>query len=172
MDTTNQDEEIAIERAADRLAAETPPWAEALVAFLDDGIRVPFTRFRFGFDAIIGLIPAAGDTLTGMSSVAILALAVKQGVPTIVLLRMTGNIAVDVLVGAVPFVGDAFDLFFKSNRRNLDLLERFRDPEATPGAADYAIVGLGVVLAVLMVALPLLFVFWLGGSVLNCMTDR
>jgi hypothetical protein len=142
----------------------TPDWAEGLVRFLDDGIRVPFTDFRFGFDAILGLLPIAGDAATGLTSAAILGLALKQGVPTIILLRMVGNIAADVLLGMIPLVGDAFDLVFKSNRRNLDLIERFRDEDAEAGAADYLVVGLGLLLAVAMVALPLLVLLWLGGA--------
>lgn len=145
----------------------TPDWAEGLVRFLDDGIRVPFTDFRFGFDALLGLFPVAGDAATGLTSVAILGLALKQGVPTIVLARMVGNIAVDVLLGMIPVLGDVFDLVFKSNRRNLDLIERFRDEEATAGAADYAIVAVGLLLAVAMVALPLLVLYWLGGALVD-----
>lgn len=147
-----------------RAKGRTPDWAESLVRFLDDGIRVPFTDFRFGFDAILGLLPVAGDAATGLTSAAILGLALKQGVPAIVLLRMVGNIAVDVLVGMVPVVGDAFDLVFKSNRRNLDLIERYRDEDAEPGVADYLIVGVGLLLAVAMVALPFLLLYWLGGA--------
>jgi len=146
---------------------ETPDWAEGLVRFLDDGIRVPFTNFRFGFDALLGLLPVAGDAATGLTSVAILGLALKQGVPTVVLLRMVGNIGVDVLLGMIPVVGDAFDLFFKSNRRNLDLIERFREEGAEAGAADYAIVGLGVLLAIAMVALPFALLYVLGNAVVR-----
>jgi len=143
---------------------ETPDWAEGLVRFLDDGIRVPFTDFRFGFDAILGLLPVVGDAATGLTSAAILGLALKQGVPTIVLLRMVGNIAVDVLIGMVPVVGDAFDLVFKSNRRNLDLIERFRDEDAKAHVVDYLVVGVGLLLAVAMVALPFLVLYLLGGA--------
>lgn len=148
---------------------QTPDWAEGLVRFLDDGIRVPFTDFRFGFDALLGLFPVVGDATTGLTSAAVLGLALKQGVPSIILLRMVGNIAVDVLVGMIPVVGDAFDLFFKSNRRNLDLIERFRDEDAEAGAADYAIVGLGFLLAVAMVALPFLVLYLLGGALVNAL---
>lgn len=153
------------------LPQRTPDWAEGLVRFLDDGIRVPFTDFRFGLDAILGLFPVVGDAATGLTSAAILGLALKQGVPTIILLRMVGNIAVDVLLGMVPFVGDAFDLVFKSNRRNLDLIERFRDEDAEAGAADYFIVGMGLLLAVAMVVLPILVLVWLGGTLTDAIRD-
>ncbi len=146
---------------------QTPDWAEGLVRFLDDGIRVPFTNFRFGFDALLGLLPVAGDAATGMTSVAILGLGLKQGVPTIILLRMVGNIAVDVLLGMIPVLGDAFDLVFKSNRRNLDLIERFRDEDAEASAADYAIVGVGVFLAIAMVALPFVLFYVLGHALVR-----
>tara|TARA_B100001750_G_scaffold225953_1_gene218240 strand:+ start:734 stop:1243 length:510 start_codon:yes stop_codon:yes gene_type:complete len=143
---------------------ETPDWAEGLVRFLDDGLRVPFTDFRFGFDAILGLLPVAGDTVSGVTSLAILGLALKQGVPTVILARMVGNIAIDALVGSIPGLGDLFDFVFKANRKNLDLIERFRQPDAEAGAADYALVGLGILLAVAMVAIPLVVLFWAGGA--------
>ena len=144
---------------------QTPEWAESLVRFLDDGLRVPFTKFRFGFDALLGLVPVAGDTVSGVTSLAILGLALKQGVPTVVLARMVGNIAIDALVGSIPAVGDLFDFVFKANRKNLDLIERFRNPGAEARPADYALVGAGVLLAVAMVAVPLLLIVFLGSAI-------
>ena len=65
-----------------------------------------------------------------IASLAILGLALKQGVPTVILARMVGNIAIDALVGSIPGLGDLFDFVFKANRKNLDLIERFRQPDA------------------------------------------
>ena len=72
---------------------------------------------------------------------------------------MLVNIFFDMILGAVPFVGDVFDVFFRSNRRNLDLIEKYRtDPSAKPSKADYVLVALGVTMALVTIALP--FLIW------------
>jgi hypothetical protein len=102
-----------------------PDWAERMVRFLDDGFTVPGTKFRMGFDAILGLVPGIGDAVTTASSVALLWVAWKRELPYPVMVRMVGNLAIDAIVGAVPILGDLFDLVFKANRRNLDLIEQY-----------------------------------------------
>ncbi len=92
---------------------------------LDDLVRIPGTRFRFGLDPIIGLVPGLGDAAGAVFSAVILLAGVRLGAPPVVLLRMAGNIALDAIVGAIPVLGDAFDFGFKANRRNLALLERW-----------------------------------------------
>jgi hypothetical protein len=101
---------------------QTPDWAELLVRFLDDGVRLPGTNYRFGFDAVLGLLPVVGDASTALGSLSLFWLALKRDVPKSVLVRMALNVALDSLVGAVPVLGDAFDLFWKSNRKNLSLI--------------------------------------------------
>jgi len=102
-----------------------PDWAERLVRFLDDGFTIPGTRFRIGFDAILGLVPPLGDVVTTASSVALLWVAWKRELPYSLMGRMMVNLAIDSIVGAVPIVGDLFDIVFKANRRNLDLIEQY-----------------------------------------------
>jgi len=138
-------------------------WAEHLVTLLDDRFRVPGTDFRFGLDPIIGILfPGIGDAVTGAGSVGLLALALRRGVPRVVLFRMILNILVDVLAGSLPIVGDIFDAAYKSNRRNLELIREHEDPQSKPTAWDYAIVTLGVVLAILSIIVPLVAVFYFG----------
>lgn len=151
-------------------SAGTPQWAKSLVRALDDAFVIPGTRIGVGLDAVLGfLFPTLGDAATGLGSLAILFLAVQLRVPKVVILRIVFNIALDALVGAIPFAGDAFDLFFRSNRRNLELLQGYeRDPHRKPGVADYLIVALGIVFVVAAVALPLIvgvaLLRWLFGS--------
>lgn len=142
-------------------------WAERYVRFMDDAVKVPGTKVGVGIDPVVGmLLPGAGDALTGAGSVALLLLALKEGVPTVVIAKMVLNILVDTLLGFVPIGGDIFDLFFRSNRRNLDLIEAHRNGEK-PRARDYVIVAFGIFLAVLSVALPILIVYGVGvGAVL------
>lgn len=91
---------------------------------MDDLIRIPGLGWRFGLDALAGLIPGFGDTATSLASFYILASAVRYGVPKITLLRMGINIGIDYAMGSLPLVGDLFDAWWKSNHKNLDLLAR------------------------------------------------
>lgn len=146
-----------------RTSERTPVWAEQLVRVLDDGFTIPGTRIGVGLDALLGfLFPTLGDALTGLGSLSLLLLAFQMRLPKVIVLRVVFNIAVDVLIGCVPFLGDAFDLFWRSNRRNLELLRRYtHDPLKRPDALDYVIVGFGFVLVALAVVLPLVLGAWL-----------
>lgn len=148
---------------AESTADRTPAWAEQLVRLLDDGLTIPGTRIGIGLDAVLGfLFPTVGDALTGLGSLSLLVLAFQMRLPKVVVLRVVFNIAVDVLIGCLPFVGDAFDLFWRSNRRNLELLRRYsEDPLRRPDALDYLIVGLGFALVAAAIVLPLLLGAWL-----------
>lgn len=97
---------------------------EALALLLDEKFRIPGTSIRFGVDGVVGLVPGIGDVATTLVSLYLVARARDLGLPNRVLIRMLGNIAIDFLVGAVPLVGDVFDVAFKANRRNIDLLKR------------------------------------------------
>jgi hypothetical protein len=128
---------------------------------------VPGTRLRFGWDAIVGLIPGAGDVITGLMGAAIILQAHRFRVPKVVQLRMVANVAFDILVGLVPFAGDVADVFWKSNTRNLALLDRFAGGNIRPGAGDWAFAGVLVALLVMMAAVPLLLVIWTAMVLFN-----
>jgi hypothetical protein len=95
-----------------------------LAWLLDSSIRIPGTQFKIGLDAIIGLIPWAGDVIGSALSFGIIGLAFQQGASRWTLIRMGFNVLVEMLVGAIPVFGDIFDAFWKSNERNVRLLER------------------------------------------------
>jgi hypothetical protein len=97
---------------------------EHLASLLDDVFRVPGTSLRFGLDPLIGLIPGLGDFVTGAMSFLIIYGAWQRGLPRVTMARMFVNIAIDTLLGIVPVAGDAFDVVWKSNRMNYDLLMR------------------------------------------------
>lgn len=97
---------------------------ERLGWLMDDLFRIPGLGWRFGLDALIGLVPGLGDTTTSLVSLYILAAAVRYRVPKITLLRMGLNIGFDYVVGSLPIVGDLADAWWKSNQRNLDLLRK------------------------------------------------
>lgn len=117
---------------------------------MDDVVRVPGTRLRFGIDPLIGLFPGGGDLAGALIAGYALLVAGRLGAPAAVLLRMAGNIAIDTVVGAIPLIGDAFDVGWKSNRRNLALLERYVDDPRAATAASRLVLG-----AILLVLLAL-----------------
>ncbi|HEX6610214.1 MAG TPA: DUF4112 domain-containing protein [Hyphomicrobiaceae bacterium] len=96
---------------------------DALARLMDSSLTFPGTNVRFGLDAIIGLVPVAGDLISNAISTYIVWEARKLGVSRWTVARMIANTAVDTVVGAVPIVGDAFDVAFRGNMRNLALLK-------------------------------------------------
>ncbi|MFN2598995.1 MAG: DUF4112 domain-containing protein [Pyrinomonadaceae bacterium] len=104
--------------------AEVEHSLEQLSRWMDGLFRVPGTQWRFGLDALIGLVPGVGDTLTTIVSFYILAAGVRYRVPKVTLLRMGANLAIDYLVGSIPIVGDLFDAAWKANQMNVELLRK------------------------------------------------
>lgn len=127
--------------------------AATLADLLDRRFRVPGTGLRVGLDPLLGLVPGAGDAIAGVLGSFIVYVAASQGVPRITLVRMALNIALNGLVGAVPVVGDLFSFWFKSNVRNLELLERHAPVgERAATAPDWGfVIGLLAALVALVV---------------------
>ena len=91
---------------------------------LDNAITIPGTKISFGLDPILGLLPGGGDTITGGIAAYIVVEAARMGVPREILGKMVTNIAIDSFAGTVPVVGDLFDLGWKANVKNIELLEK------------------------------------------------
>tara|TARA_R110002020_G_scaffold370006_1_gene581760 strand:+ start:255 stop:701 length:447 start_codon:yes stop_codon:yes gene_type:complete len=89
---------------------------------MDTAIRIPGTGISFGGDSIVGLVPGVGDAATAVVSLWIVNEARRLGMPVHKLVKMLANVGVDTVGGAVPLVGDVFDLFFKANRKNLAMI--------------------------------------------------
>jgi Domain of unknown function (DUF4112) len=121
---------------------------------LDNSIPIPGTRFRIGWDAIIGLVPGVGDLLSGALSLYIILQSARLGVPRALLGRMVWNVALETLVGAVPLLGDLFDAGFKANLRNLTLLQQHvEDPrESRQASLRFALVLAGGLVLLLAAA--------------------
>ncbi len=94
-----------------------------LAWLVDAAFHIPGTRFRFGLNSLIGLAPGAGDAVLGLVSLYIVQQAHAMGVPGHKLARMVGNIAVEVVGGSVPILGDLFDVALKANLRNIRIVE-------------------------------------------------
>jgi hypothetical protein len=95
---------------------------ERLSRILDTAIRVPGLGIRFGVDGIIGLAPGIGDAVTTLLSCWIVYQAYRLGASREVLTKMAGNVAIDGVIGVVPLFGDLFDVMWRANRRNVNLL--------------------------------------------------
>jgi hypothetical protein len=108
--------------AAKRLA--TLNRIRKLSRIMDTSIGIPFTKFRIGIDPILGLVPGAGDLISTAFSAYIIFLATRFGLPREDLTKMIFNVGLEAVVGTVPLVGDLFDAFYKSNIRNLAILEQ------------------------------------------------
>ena len=123
---------------------------------LDNVFRVPGTGLRFGWDSLLGLIPGLGDALTTVLSGTILIHAFRFQVPRVIQVRMLLNVAIDVLVGSVPVLGDAFDFAWKANAKNVELLERHALEERRAGVGDWVFVIGIILLLTLACTLPIL----------------
>jgi hypothetical protein len=132
-----------------------------LAVLLDDSIPVPGTDYRIGLDALLGLLPGAGDLAGGAFSLYILLQAARMGVPRPLLARMGWNLVVDIAVGAVPLLGDLFDAGFKANMPNLALLERHVDRPVASARSSRRFVALLAMLVGLCVIGAVVVLVWL-----------
>jgi Domain of unknown function (DUF4112) len=123
-----------------------------LSRLLDEAILIPGTNKRIGLDPIIGLFPGGGDTVSMLLSAYIVVEAALLGLPKATLMRMVFNIAIDGLTGTVPIVGDLFDFAFKSNTRNLKLVDAHVSQPQFQARADLLFIIFLVMVLVLMVA--------------------
>lgn len=136
-----------------------------LARVLDSAFVVPGTSFRFGLDALIGLIPGVGDLVGAGLSGFILIEAARLGVPRSVMLRMGWNVAVETVVGAIPFAGDLFDAAYKANNRNIRLLDRYlQEPAGTHRTSRWLVAAILGGLLVLVLAVGWAFVSLLGAA--------
>lgn len=133
----------------------------SLAWLLDNSIPLP-GGFRIGLDALIGLVPGVGDAVGALFSAFILNEARLLGAPRSVLMRMSGNVLLETIVGSIPLVGDLFDMGFKANMRNIALLERHQfDPAGTRRGSRVFVALFTLFLIVLtaaIVAIPVLLV--------------
>ncbi|WRH67917.1 MAG: DUF4112 domain-containing protein [Planktothrix sp. GU0601_MAG3] len=127
-----------------------------LSTILDNAIRVPGTSIGLGIDPILGLIPGGGDILGGVLSIYIVFEAFKLGLPRETLITMVSNIALETITGTVPVFGDIFDVAWKANVKNVELLETYvNSPEVGEKADPWFIVLLlgGLLLLIILISI-------------------
>jgi hypothetical protein len=143
---------------------------------LDNAIAIPGTKISFGLDPILGLLPGGGDTVTGGIAAYIVVEAARMGVPREILWKMVGNILIDSFAGTVPVVGDLFDLGWKANVKNLELLEKHLDiAESSKGTVNRIndrlfILGLILILALIVIGFATITFFtvtWFWRLIVN-----
>lgn len=110
------------------------PGIERLVDLLDQRFQLPGTKVRFGYDALLGLVPVIGDFLGALLGVAVVFEALRMRAPVQVVARMIVNLWLESAIGSVPLVGDVWDVWFKANRRNLKLLQKHVSGGGRPAA--------------------------------------
>jgi hypothetical protein len=141
-----------------------------IARLFDQAFRVPGTRWRFGIDALFGLVPGLGDLAGAVVAVYALHVARLLRAPASIQLHMLGNITVDAVVGTVPVIGDIFDFIFKAQTRNLALLEAWlASPHDTARRSRRGLLLLPVAILFVFAALTILgvwilfkFVSWLA----------
>ena len=147
----------------DRALAALRKWAY----LLDAAFQVPGTKLRFGLDPIVGLIPGAGDIVTGFFAVMMLLHAVRLRIPKVIIARMVFNSGLDLLTGTVPLLGDLFDAGYKANLRNLALLERHALPGVPPSRSDYIFVSVCLGILALLAIVPVVIFMWVLWALSN-----
>ena len=127
---------------------------EALAWLLDNSIPVPGTGGRrLGIDALIGLVPVFGDLVSGGLGLFVVWRGSRMGLPRVVVARMLANSAIDFVIGSIPVIGDAFDLWFKANTRNLGIMRRYTEHPDTSTRNEWLVISalVGILIAIVAV---------------------
>jgi hypothetical protein len=142
---------------------------DILSHILDDFIKIPGTSIRFGLDGIMGLVPGIGDVLGGIASCIIIVAAWMRGVPYVTVVRMLANVGIEVVVGSIPILGDAFDIAWRANRRNYALLtgSLYEPRKHTVQSWIFLIVLIGALIVLML--LPMLLLAWLANGLMHAL---
>lgn len=145
----------------DRNPTTAPPrlvWMDHVATILDDKFRIPFTNVRFGLDFVMGLVPYAGDIVGFLMAAMLLATMVRYGASGRVLFWMVWNVVLDMVVGGIPILGDIFDLRYKANRRNFNLLrEHYQEGRHTGSAWPFVLL---IFLILMTLLASLVWLLW------------
>jgi uncharacterized protein DUF4112 len=144
--------------------------ARGLARLLDSAIRIPVIDVRLGADALLGLVPGGGDAVAALLGAYPILLAVRHRLPHTLVLRLLGNIAIDAIFGAIPVIGDLFDVGFKSNLRNQRLIERYAAEPARTRRSSKVIAWVAIGGVLLILGALLAMTFWLVSQGLTRIT--
>ena len=123
---------------------------------LDEAITIPGTERKIGIDPIIGLIPGGGDLIGGVISIYIMYAGIKMGMPKATIIRMFGNVALEFVIGCIPIIGDLFDATWKSNQRNVKLIEDSVTSEGKNAIFGYVLIGVLITILASVILLAIM----------------
>ena len=152
---TDTSEVTVADSAADSQAnaSDSPnqlAWVDNYTGLLDTKFVIPGTEVRFGVDFLLGLVPGVGDVLSlGFSGVLVATMA-KHGASPLLVLKMLINVGLDATIGSIPVLGNVFDLFYKANTRNLDLMKEHYQEGMHSGSIWPALITIAIVLMLVM----------------------
>lgn len=127
-------------------------WIDEMVRLMDRRFRIPGTRFRFGLDPILGLLPVVGDLTSFAISGGLILYMLRFGVSRKVVILMLLNISLDAIIGSIPVIGNIFDFYFKANSRNISLLRRHYQEGKYQGKGSWIIMLVAGVLILMIFA--------------------
>ena len=125
---------------------------------LDDTFTIPGTKYKIGIEALIGAVPIIGDLIGGILASYIMYSGMKMGAPPQIIARMAVNIAIDFTIGSIPIIGDLFDLVWKANRKNVELIEDATLDDKEEQKLNYLIIT-ALILVLLGILLLILTIF-------------
>ncbi len=152
--------------------AQLEPLFRWLAVIMDDLLRIPGTRFKFGLDPIIGLIPGIGDSASAIASAVALIQATRLGIPKVALARMSLNILINEVIGIIPGIGDAFSFWFKSNARNYQILQRHLAASHRTRKSDWIFVIGVLLLLTVVVAVGIAVTFFVLHEMVQMLSGR
>ncbi len=141
------------------------PFVALVARLMDDVFTIPGTKIRFGLDPIIGLLPGLGGLASAFISLGLIAVSARQRVPKVVLARMGLNVLLNAALEALPVLGDALSIFFRSNARNYELLQRHAGTARRASPGDWLFVG-GLLAAVAVLVIAFFAALLYGASLL------
>lgn len=132
-------------------------WVERIAEILDSKFRLPGTKFRFGIDPLLGLVPFVGDITSFAISGYLIIFIAKKGISRKALIMMILNVVVDTVLGAIPIVGNIFDFTFRANRRNIRLLREHYEEGKYQGSGTGIVLLIAGILVSLLILISILF---------------
>jgi hypothetical protein len=147
-----------INKLAGRSSSDALVWLDGVADFMDNRFSIPFTRIRFGVDFILGLFPYVGDVISFVVSGVLIVIMARYGASRRLIILMLGNIWIDGMFGTIPFLGDIFDLGYKANRRNVNLMLEYYEKGEHQGK------GWGIILFIIFILFLMLllsvYIIW------------
>ncbi len=142
---------------------------DALARLLDETFVVPGLRWRLGLEAFLGLVPVVGDAVSAGLGALLIFRAIQFRLPRVVVARMAFNTLVDLALGTIPVLGDVFDFAYRSNRRNIDLFQRYAEDPGRSTRREWLFFALVVAVVLGVIALVVLAIAWLLGQIFGAL---